>query len=140
MQRGIEHWREVSRNLDLALDLSPGECTRWLEELAAHSPNVAADVRLLLERRARPGFEKFLEDGAASVIKTIPLAGLAERAISGDVGESLLRMARSRLEQGDRVEARALLLQAVRCLRSAYGADHALTRQANVEWQAIDVV
>jgi serine/threonine protein kinase len=88
MQDSAEHWSAVSRNLDVALDLPEGERDAWLGGLAVRSPDVAAEVRRLLQSRAQPDFERFLSGNAAKALIAMPAVDLAGRSVGPYVIES----------------------------------------------------
>ena len=90
MQENVEYWREVSTNLDVALDLEEDARAAWLAELALKSAEVAAEVRRLLERRAQPEFERFLSGSAVNAIGAMPAVNLAGRSVGPYVLESEL--------------------------------------------------
>ena len=56
-------WRAASGYLDEALDLEDAERDAWLAALAAREPDIAADVRLLVDRHREVERDRFL-DGA----------------------------------------------------------------------------
>jgi hypothetical protein len=56
-----EQWKEISPYLDQALDLESSARERWLSELKALKPQLAADLRALLATHAAVDAAQFLE-------------------------------------------------------------------------------
>jgi serine/threonine-protein kinase len=76
-----ERWLEIDRGLERALELPGGEREAWLAELARDSPDLAAELRLLLANRARPDFASFLEGEAAPLPTGESTPGLQGRRV-----------------------------------------------------------
>ena len=60
-----DRWPAVSAYLDRALDLEPGERTRWIESLRRSHPEIVADLEDLLGEADGVQQERFLEDAPA---------------------------------------------------------------------------
>jgi serine/threonine protein kinase/Tfp pilus assembly protein PilF len=71
-----ERWRHVSRHLDLALEMGPGERAAWLASLRVAEPAVAVDVEALLAEHRVLSDEGFLESSAFLDAPASTLAGL----------------------------------------------------------------
>src|SRR5688500_8620252 len=71
-----ERWRHVSRHLDLAVEMAPGEREAWLASLRVAEPDVALDVEALLVEHRVLSDEGFLESSAFLDALASPLAGL----------------------------------------------------------------
>ena len=69
-----ERWRVLSKYLDEALEMPDAVRQRWLDALVDSHPDIAADVRSLLEEHRIVETERFLEAGP--VVRP-PVAGLA---------------------------------------------------------------
>src|SRR5262252_3167259 len=57
-------WEALSPLFDTALDLDPAARAAWLVELERQRPDIAAQLRLMLERDARAEAEGFLVSAA----------------------------------------------------------------------------
>src|SRR5262249_11260146 len=56
-----ERWKVLSPHLDRALEMTLQERGRWLDVLGAEDPELAAELRLLLDEHRLLGDGKFLE-------------------------------------------------------------------------------
>jgi serine/threonine protein kinase len=72
-----DRWQEISPHLDHALGLSEDERKTWLQELRTTHPQLAEDLRNLLEEHKVVTEEHFLE--------TEPVRPLAESSLAGQV-------------------------------------------------------
>ena len=64
----------ISRYFDVALAMTDEARAHWLRDLCARDPDVGAEVAALLEEHQAACRERFLEDGAATLVAA-PLAG-----------------------------------------------------------------
>lgn len=78
-----ERWSEISPYLDQALELGADERQRWLRELTAARPAIAADIISLLARHETNGLGQFLEHS--------PLEALADPQEGDRVGAYTLK-------------------------------------------------
>lgn len=60
---GTDRWRAVRPCLDQALEMEEGKRTAWIDSVAAADPQVAADLKTLLEGQDALPAEGFLENG-----------------------------------------------------------------------------
>ncbi len=67
-----EQWRVFSNYLDRALELPESERARWLAEIAATHPEIAAEIERTIAVRDRQGYAEFLSDPP---YPTAPMAG-----------------------------------------------------------------
>jgi serine/threonine protein kinase len=61
----LERWRIVGQHLDRALDMNDQERAVWLEALHADDPDLAGELRELLDEHRMLAHERFLEDHPA---------------------------------------------------------------------------
>src|SRR5580765_167836 len=71
----LERWRIVGRHLDRALDMNDQERAVWLEALHADDPDLAGELRELLDEHRMLAHERFLEDHPALPAPPLTLAG-----------------------------------------------------------------
>ena len=63
-----EQWQVLSPYLDRALTLSKEECALWLQSLRTENPEIADNLRELLEEYRAADEEKYLEGGPALLL------------------------------------------------------------------------
>src|SRR5215510_7742273 len=76
-----QRWLEIDRGLELALELPGGEREAWLADLDRDSPDLAAELRVLLANRSRPAFAVFLAGEAAPLLTDRGMPDLKGRRI-----------------------------------------------------------
>ena len=111
----LERWQTLSLHLDQILDLPAEERAGWLARLGATDPELAADLRSLIEEQQTLHREGFLETTGSP-----PSAR----------GRAYLIQARALLAEGKHDEAKAAASAALRHLQAALGPDHPDTRAA----------
>ena len=74
-------WQELSRLLDIVLDLTEAQRAPWLENLRANDAQMAALVEQALKIRGSEGFEAFLEGPSPLAVDASPEATLVGRRI-----------------------------------------------------------
>ena len=70
-----DRWRILEPLLDEALDRAPESLARWLDELRATSPEIAAELRTLLEGEAALDRDGFLERPSTATLAGLELGG-----------------------------------------------------------------
>jgi len=70
-----DRWRILEPLLDEALDRAPESLARWLDELRATSPEIAAELRTLLEGEAALDRDGFLERPSTATLAGLDLGG-----------------------------------------------------------------
>ena len=89
-----DRWQALEPLLDTALDLTPYERGRWLDELSARSPDLAADLRSLLDGEAVADQSGFLSQPVESSLAGVQLGAYRLERPIGQGGMGTVWLAR----------------------------------------------
>ena len=89
-----DRWQVLEPLLDTALDLAPDDRVRWLEELSARSPAIAADLRSLLDGEAVADRRGFLSEPVEASLTGVQLGAYRLERPIGQGGMGTVWLAR----------------------------------------------
>src|SRR5215208_6924735 len=89
-----DRWQVLEPLLDTALDLEPDDLARWLDELSARTPQIAADLRSLLDSEAVADRRGFLSDPVQASLAGVQLGAYRLERPIGQGGMGTVWLAR----------------------------------------------